>query len=117
MEAVTIKKNGLKVCTAPVGLTGTMTVFIRWATHGEKIGYTVSVMGIDGEKERFVNWDVPGITGGDEIAIKLDTATESELTNCPSSQPAHHGIVAGILGAWSRFRNQLAARFARATAQ
>jgi hypothetical protein len=92
VEAVTVKKNGLKVCTAGVGLNGTMTVFIRWSTHGEKSDYAVSVMGIDGEKQRFLNWDVPGIAAGDEIAIKLDTATVDELKDCPQTEPSHHRL-------------------------
>ncbi len=71
MEALTVKKNGLEVCTAGVGLKGTVTIFVRWSTHSGKPEYTVSVMGLDGEQQRFLNWDVPVVAAGDEIAVKI----------------------------------------------
>ena len=71
MEALTVKKNGLEVCTADVGLKGTVTIFVRWSTQSGKSEYTVSVMGLDGAQQRFLNWDVPVVTAGDEIAVKI----------------------------------------------
>ena len=71
MEALTVKKNGLEVCTAGVGLKGTVTIFVRWSTQSGKAEYTVSVMGLDGEQQRFLNWDVPVIAAGDEIAVRI----------------------------------------------
>ncbi|HVS30934.1 MAG TPA: hypothetical protein VMS98_05715 [Thermoanaerobaculia bacterium] len=75
MDALTVKKNGMKVCTADVGPKGTVTIFVRWSTSGGKSEYTVSVMGLDAAQQRFLNWEVPVVAGGDEIAVRLGQAS------------------------------------------